>query len=132
MEGWRGWSVGAGEWPQRWVPTRPAYILGSKKLRNKSGGSPLGLGSDLRKGHSLDVHCEQTGPGVHRAGRAVQIDHLRVINLLKHHSFFYIPGLSSISIKDIVFFLLGCWKHFRIIIQNFSKSSHFLSWGLIL
>ena len=56
----------------------------------------------------------------------------RVMNLLKHHNFSYIPGLSSISKRDIVFFFLGCWKHFRIIIQNVSKSSRFLSWGLIL
>ena len=55
-----------------------------------------------------------------------------VTNLLKHYNFSYIPAPSSISIKYIVFFLLGCWKHFRIIIQNVSKSSHFLSWGLIL
>ena len=57
-------------------PNQPAHILGSKKLRGRSGGTPLGLGSDLRKGHSLDVHCEQTGPGAHGASRAVQTDHL--------------------------------------------------------
>lgn len=59
------------------APTGSIHSLGSKKFGGRGRGRPVDLGPELRKGHILNGHWKVRGPGAHRAGRAIQINHLQ-------------------------------------------------------